>query len=233
MSAASGQSLVGVRECARRLEAKGIRINPSTLSRQLAKGIITNHGTPEAPLIDMATVEAERAAGLDQSKQRGADAPLFNDASPPAAGAAELEPEGDVDAEPASGEQAKAKLKYTDARTFREGYAAKLTELQYREKIGELVGQAGSEQGYADAGRILRDRLLSLPAQLAASLAAMTDEAEIAAYLRERIKRALDEAANEAGDVDDGEDGVDDDGADEPARAGADRVSEPEGVFAR
>lgn len=222
--------LVGVRECARRLG-----VNASTISRQVAKGIITNRGTPDAPLIDMATVEAERAAGLDQSKQRGVEAPLFSDRPAAAPSAVAAEPEAsevdDDEPPPANAEQARAKLKYTDARTYREGYAAKLAELQYRREIDELVGAAGAEQGYADAGRILRDRLLSLPAQLAASLAAMTDEAEIAAYLRERIKRALTEAADEAGDVDELDDG--DDGADEPARAGADRVSEPEGIFAR
>ena len=60
-----GEPLVGVRAAARVLE-----VSHSTVSRQIAAGIIPNHGTDAAPLVDVDEAREARRRGLDRSKQR-------------------------------------------------------------------------------------------------------------------------------------------------------------------
>jgi len=74
-TAGGGGGLVGVREAARQLG-----VNPSTISRQVAKGIIPNRGTPRQPMVDLAEARQARATNLDLSKQRGSDSALHGPA---------------------------------------------------------------------------------------------------------------------------------------------------------
>jgi hypothetical protein len=69
-------NLVGVSEAARQ-----IGVHKSTISRQVRDGIIPNHGTEMAPLVDVEEAKRARDRGLDRSKQRGPDAPLFGASS--------------------------------------------------------------------------------------------------------------------------------------------------------
>src|SRR5690349_20190328 len=57
--------LVGVREAARALG-----LNASTVSKQVRKGIIPNHGTDTAPLINVAEAKVKRAERLNPLKAR-------------------------------------------------------------------------------------------------------------------------------------------------------------------
>lgn len=72
MTAMMGGDLMGVREAAR-----AIGVNASTISRQIAKGIIPNRGTAERPMVSLSEARHARSTGLDVSKQRGATSPLF------------------------------------------------------------------------------------------------------------------------------------------------------------
>jgi len=71
---------VGIRECARQLG-----VNASTISRQVASGVIPNRaGEGQQPKVLISEARSAREQGLDRSKQRGADAPLlaFADRAP-------------------------------------------------------------------------------------------------------------------------------------------------------
>ncbi len=62
-------------------------LNKSTVSRQVSKGLIPNHGTAWAPLIDVGEARAVRDRDLDKSKRHDPpeDAPgdlLADDAAP-------------------------------------------------------------------------------------------------------------------------------------------------------
>ncbi len=61
---AEERELVGIRECARRLE-----VDPSTISRNVSAGIIRNHGTDEAPLVNVEEARRDREAFLDPTKR--------------------------------------------------------------------------------------------------------------------------------------------------------------------
>src|SRR5262245_5311276 len=183
--------LLGVRAAAREL-----KLNPSTISRQIAAGIIPNRGTADAPMVNPAEARAARAAHVDRSKQRGPNAPLFA-GEVPAAAPRPVEPVEDPDtdddetASPAT--PPSDRLSYNTARTARESYQAKLAQLEYEERIGRLVPKSEVELEAFDAARLLRDRILAAPGQLAT----MTEEREIAALLRDELRRALTEASHD------------------------------------
>ncbi len=82
-------------------------------------------------------------------------------------------------------------------RSAREGYQAKLAQLDYEERAGKLVKKDDVEREAFDAARLMRDRFLSLPQELAGTLVNMTDEKEIIKYLRGKIRDALMDASND------------------------------------
>src|SRR5262245_23925645 len=126
---AGDAQLLGVRAAAREL-----KLNPSTISRQIAAGIIPNRGTSEVPMVDLKEARTAREAHLDRSKQRGPSAPLFA-GEVPAAAPRPAEPVENPDTdqnEPAGPASTTGdRLSYNTARTAREGYQAKLAQLEY------------------------------------------------------------------------------------------------------
>ena len=138
-------NLVGMREAARRLAQ-----NPSTVSRQIATGIISDHGRVDAPLIDVEEARAARAARaghLDRSKQCGSETPLYTGDGPAAAHLTEPDEDANEDDEETVGSVSTAAKRpsYTTARTAREGYQAKLAQFEYVERIGRLVDEGAVE----------------------------------------------------------------------------------------
>ena len=79
---------------------------------------------------------------------------------------------------------------------MREAYAAKLAQLDYQQKVGQLVGKDELKAALFSAGRQLRDSLTQLPTRLAPQLASETDQHVIQMMLAQEINDALKELAH-------------------------------------
>ncbi|WP_095162648.1 hypothetical protein [Pseudomonas sp. Irchel 3F5] len=73
---------------------------------------------------------------------------------------------------------------------------AELTETNLRKTNGLLVEVAVVDEAAFAAGRMLRDLVLSLPAQLAPEISAMSDPWQIERHLAAALRRVLDDAAS-------------------------------------
>ncbi|MCW3477354.1 hypothetical protein [Limobrevibacterium gyesilva] len=96
------------------------------------------------------------------------------------------DPDGDADAEA-----------YASSRARREATNAKRAELELAELEGRLVDRAAVQREVEEMVRSLRDRVLNVPRDIAASVATMTDERAIEARITLALKAALTEAADE------------------------------------
>lgn len=85
---------------------------------------------------------------------------------------------------------ARAKLRLTVAQ-------AEAKELDNRAKAGELIGRDGAQRALFGAARTIRDRVVSLPAELAPVLAACETEHAIQDVLSSRLRSVLDLVAAE------------------------------------
>ncbi len=88
-----------------------------------------------------------------------------------------------------------AGMSYTEARTLREQYHAKRAELEFKEKIGELIAQEQVRHQVFTLFRELRDKLLHLPTRLAASLVGLASEREALVTLEDALSQELAEFA--------------------------------------
>lgn len=148
---------VGVRECARQLG-----LSHSTISRQLAAGVFRNLGTDKVPLLLVSEVREARARGLDQSKQRGPEAPLN---APPLA--APDAPDGGPT--------------YQGARGRREAALAEKAELELKRLRGETLDRAEVTEAAFGVGQMLREALETRRPGLAQRLAGLEPGAILAA----------------------------------------------------
>lgn len=69
---------------------------------------------------------------------------------------------------------------------------AELGQIKLDQQRGLLIARAEVVQVVTDAGRELRDGLLSLPGRVAGELASMTDPVEITRFLDRHMREALD-----------------------------------------
>lgn len=104
-------------------------------------------------------------------------------------------PVDDYDDESAGSPSANGHTSFAKFRSAREAYQAKLAQLDYEERAGKLVKKEEVEREAFDISRQLRDRFLSIPQEVSGTLVGMTDEKEIAKFLRSKIRDALMEAA--------------------------------------
>lgn len=199
-------ALVGIRECARQLG-----VAHSTITRQMQAGILVNRGTAEAPLLDVEEVRAAREIALDPSKRRGAGAPLFDAAAgwaPPARSQPQPGPAvpatedglddglDDVEAAPAAPSASKD-LSYQKARTAREGYAARLAQIELVQRLGQVLDKREVLDAFDALGRMLRERLASRAQLVAGRLAGLTDPNAIAALIAEEDRKLLEQLADD------------------------------------
>lgn len=75
-------------------------------------------------------------------------------------------------------------------------YEAKLTELEYKERSGEMGNLQDVRKEAARLARQVRDLLLIVPSRNAAKVAAMSDPEDIRALLQQEIEGALKGMAN-------------------------------------
>lgn len=87
----------------------------------------------------------------------------------------------------------KAPASYQEARAIREALNARLTKLDYEERLRQLVPAAEVKREAFEMGRTFRDRMLAIPRRVAASLAAESDVKRVEGRLASEIRRALEE----------------------------------------
>lgn len=85
---------------------------------------------------------------------------------------------------------------YQQARSRLAEAQAELAETAVREKNGSLVAVDVVDVAAFAAGRMLRDQILSLPAQLAPELSVLSDPWQIEKHLAAALRRVLDDTAS-------------------------------------
>jgi hypothetical protein len=93
------------------------------------------------------------------------------------------------------GQQSK-RQQYENARTATEVYKAKLAQLEYEEKSGELVRAADIRKKLYEVARDVRNGMMGIASRTAPVLVAMDDQHEIQTRLSEEIATALESLSN-------------------------------------
>jgi hypothetical protein len=87
---------------------------------------------------------------------------------------------------------------YTKARAVREHFLARLAQLEFQERTGELVRASEVKIAAFNHSRMLRDRILAVPDRVASIVASESDAAKCHSILAEELRKALNEAADDA-----------------------------------
>lgn len=177
---------MGLREYARHRETRGLPgATLASVQKAIASGrIVTIPDEKGRPRIDaeVADIQWSRNTDPDQSAR--------------ANGGRELpQVPGGVSAPAGAGEGERDSNAYWDARTRREVAEAALAERKLEELSGRLVKREAVERAAFEAGRLLRDMVLTVPTKLAAELAAVSDPREIEQRIRAELRTVLDELA--------------------------------------
>ena len=176
------ENLVGYREYARHREAKGLhgatlRAVQKAIETGRIETIIDANGKKR---INVEAADAQWERNTDHEQSFRANSAPHRRAKATRAGA-EKRPTADTD----SGQ-------YWAARTRREMAEAAKAELQLAEMEKSLVSRASVGRASFEAGRLLRDMVLSVSSIVAAELVAMTDPHEIEMRIRTELRRVLD-----------------------------------------
>ncbi|GAB7529408.1 hypothetical protein PS3A_18170 [Pseudomonas sp. 3A(2025)] len=83
---------------------------------------------------------------------------------------------------------------FQKSKAHREYYLAQLAETEFLRVRGALVEIEAVKSASFEAGRLLRDALLGLPAQISGELVSMSDPWDIERYLMTVLRRALEDA---------------------------------------
>ncbi len=181
-----GRQLLGLREYARYREAHGLPgITLRAVQKAIESGRITTvvdeKGKPKIDA-EVADIQWGRNTDPDQSGRANAG----RDVSPPPSGGASA-----GNGAGGHGTDREGSL-YWDAKTRREIAEAAKAELQLAEMASGLVRRDGVERAAYEAGRLLRDMILSVPSGLAMELAAMTEPQAIEQRMRDELRKVLD-----------------------------------------
>lgn len=163
------QALLGVRAA-----AAALGLAPSTVSRQLAAGIIPNRGTVEQPLIDVAEAAAARADRIDHGKAKGVRT-------------------GELDVRPGRprGESAAGKRERKLDEEIRR------LERENAEKEAQLVSRAGVDQAFAELAGIVQRSLADRTRRLAGRVMGQRDINEVLAAIEDEDRRILEAMRDE------------------------------------
>ena len=150
------------------------------------KAIQTRRITAVDGVIDPEAADQEWAANTDESKPRNSVSGYpGGHAGRPAASVSPSSRAGGSSLPRTNG--------YAAARAIRETYEAKIRELDYKLRTGELVRVDTARVAYSNATRRARDLLLAIPDRVGPIVAGLTDESEIHRVLSEEIRRACQE----------------------------------------
>lgn len=98
-----------------------------------------------------------------------------------------------------SGGDAKDPHGYLEARADRERTQAKNAELDYLERVGELVSVTAVREETFSVFRKIRDNIVGIGARLAPRIAAETDPVRVEHLINEETRKALDELSRALG----------------------------------
>lgn len=187
-----GRQLLSLRGYAESRKARGL---PGGTLKAVQKAIETNRISTVADEKGRAKIDAEVA---DIQWMQNTDPDQSARANPMLAPAL---PGGSVDgqhaagtqqASAASGSPAEAQRAYFEIKMRRERAEMQQAEMKAKQMAGELVEKAAVERAAYQAGRLLRDMLLSVPGSLAGEIAGMTDARAIEGRMRDELRSALD-----------------------------------------
>ena len=82
-------------------------------------------------------------------------------------------------------------VEYSRARAVRESYLARLTKIDYEERLGKLISQDEVQVAAFNKFRQFRDRMLNIPDRLASEVAAESDPSRVHALITAEIRKAL------------------------------------------
>ena len=85
---------------------------------------------------------------------------------------------------------------FQKSKATREHFKALLTELEYKERNGELVPAKDVIDANFEKARLIRDQLLNIPARVSPILAAERDPKKIHEILNNEIRQCLESLAN-------------------------------------
>lgn len=176
-----GRQLMGLREYARHREAKNL---PGGSLRAVQKAIDAGRISTIAddkgrPKIDpeVADIQWGRNTDPDQSARANPGKDISQGGGQ-AGGSQGGEREGS---------------RYWDAKTEREEVELAKAKLQLAKEEHSLVSRDAVERAAFEAGRLLRDMVLSVPSRLASELAAMAEPQAVEARMRDELRKVLDE----------------------------------------
>lgn len=90
-----------------------------------------------------------------------------------------------------SSEGGRVEVIFRQAQAQERAYNAKLTELEYRQKVGQLVPVADVRKVAIETARNVREAVLAIPDRVVSILAAETDPARVHVILLNEIRQAL------------------------------------------
>jgi len=169
-----------------RAYARHRNVTPAAVRKAIKSGRITSLDGK----VDPAVADRDWAKNTDESKPRnsvsGTPGTLRASPAPAAANGRSALPW--KTAQPSTGG-------YSTARAVRESFEARLKELDYKARTGELISRDEARAVVYAMNRRARDLLLAIPDRVSAVIAAMTDAAEIHKLLTEEFRRVCEELA--------------------------------------
>ncbi len=174
--------------------AAQIGVNRSTLFRQIKAGAVRSHEGK----VRLSELLADRAANIDLTRSRrhagrlddlSAAAPdatvVADDATADATRATDATDDG---AEPDAVIVDGVAMDYADARALKETYLAKLKQLEFETKRGELGRVKDMQDRNDEVAMVVRERLLSIPGECSDVLT--QDQVE---FVRDKIYDAMED----------------------------------------
>lgn len=160
--------------------ARRLGVAPSTISRQVGR-LYVNHAVDGDPLLDWAQVQLARQQHLNTAKRRTL---------------APAEPEAPARTVPGEPEPSPNTRGFWDTELAREkALDAKADRLL---RFGALVERVAVEEAMFDLGRLQRESLDTFAENVAHQVAALTDPREVAAFLRQDLRKLQHRWADEA-----------------------------------
>lgn len=84
-------------------------------------------------------------------------------------------------------------MSYSESRTVREAYEARLVKLEYETKIGNLISAEEVKHKYYQILRTTRDAILNIPDRISSLIAAENDTSKVHLILTQELRLALEE----------------------------------------
>ncbi len=166
--------------------AKYRGVSPQAVSKAVAAGRITTEVDANGERkINSEVADQQWASNSNQSRKTTPTRAEMAGVTPPAQEQASI-PEGETAA-------AAVGATYQKSKTMREGYMARLAQLEYEERKGKLVSADKVKVSAFNTARIVRDSILNIPDRIAAELASETDPHKLHTKLTEALVEALEE----------------------------------------